>query len=135
MTRPAIGNVTNGAIVTPGSYNVLDSTAGAVTWTAADVLSGLIQHDPGGAVTDVLPSFALLVAEMRARGLPTAPGTTFKCLFVNMANGAEVITITAGADGTIVPASVTPTQSESTELTFYLDSATTYTVFARTIGA
>lgn len=80
----------------PATY----STAGAVTFTAADVLGGIIVHDPNGAArTDVLPTAALLVA--------SAPwlqiGDIIRCLIINGSDGAadaENITLAGGTGGT-----------------------------------
>ena len=77
---------------TPASY----ATAGAQTYTAADVLSGVIVRDCAGAGrTDVLPTAALLVAAM------TAPkvGDVVRCLIVNGSDAAEAITLNAGSGG------------------------------------
>jgi predicted RecA/RadA family phage recombinase len=76
----------------PASY----ATAGAQTYTAADILGGIIVRDPNGASrSDVLPTAALLVA-----ALPGARvGDLVDCLIVNGADAAETITIGAGAGG------------------------------------
>lgn len=79
----------------PASY----ATAGAVTFTAADILGGVIIHDPAGAArTDVLPTLALLLASapwIRA-------GDIIRCLIINGSDGAadaENITLAAGTGG------------------------------------
>lgn len=73
-----------------------DNTAGAVTYTAAQVLAGIIVRDPNGAGrTDVLPTAALLVA-----AIPGAKvGDTVRCKVINGADAAETITIAAGSGG------------------------------------
>ena len=90
-----------------------DATAGNVTYTAAQMLGGLILRDPAGAArSDVTPTAALLVA-----GLPgVAVDDVVECIVVNTADAAEVLTITAGTGVTLVPASVTPTQNEIARL-------------------
>lgn len=72
------------------------TTAGNVTYTAAQLLSGIIVRDPaGGARTDTLPTAALLVA-----AIPGAEvGDTVKCYLINGADGAEAITVAVGAGG------------------------------------
>lgn len=77
----------------PASYN----TAGAQTYTAANVLSGLIVRDCAGAGrTDVLPTAALLVA-----ALPGAKvGDIIECRVINGSDAAETLTIDAGVGGT-----------------------------------
>lgn len=78
--------------VAPASY----STAGAVTYTAADILGGVIVRDTNGASrTDVLPTAALLVAAVPGAKV----GDVLQCLIVNGADAAEVLTIGAGAGG------------------------------------
>lgn len=75
------------------------ATAGNETYTAAQLLSGIIVRDPaGGARTDTLPTAALLVA-----AIPGAEvGDTVRVLIVNGSDGGagtEVITLAAGAGG------------------------------------
>jgi hypothetical protein len=87
---------------------IADSTAGALTITAAMIRKGLILRDPNGAArSDVTPTAALLVAAF--------PGCkaedTFKFTIVNTADGAETITVTAGSGITLWPASQTIAQN------------------------
>lgn len=72
------------------------STAGPVTYTAAQIMSGIIVRDTNGASrTDVLPTAALLVA-----AVPNAKvGDVIRCKIVNGADAAEVLTVQAGANG------------------------------------
>jgi hypothetical protein len=72
------------------------ATAGAVTLTAAEVLSGIVVADPAGASrVYTLPTAALLVA-----AVPQAKvGDMIKVLIVNGADAAEVITVTEGSGG------------------------------------
>lgn len=73
-----------------------DSTAGAVTYTAAQCLNGIIVRDPNGAGrTDVLPTAALLVAAIPG----AAVGDTVCFKVINGADLAETITISAGLGG------------------------------------
>jgi hypothetical protein len=73
------------------------ATAGAVTYTAAQILGGIIVRDCAGAArTDVLPTAALLVAAMKQPRV----GTVVRCLIVNGSDGAaEHITVDAGVGG------------------------------------
>ena len=128
--------VSNSVPVIRNSVPVQDATAGAVTYTAAQCLQGIILRDPnGGAVSDVTPTAALIIAELQKRGLYQGIGTTFEFLVVNEANAAEVLTITAGANVTLVPASVTPTQNESTRIRATVTSSTTVRMDCQTVGA
>jgi hypothetical protein len=91
------------------------STADAVTYTAAEMLGGLILRDPnGGARSDVTPSATLLVAAMPKEG--RIADATFMCNLINTANAGETITVTAGDGVTLVPASVTVAQNENAQL-------------------
>lgn len=72
------------------------NTAGNVTYTAAQFLSGVIVRDPNGAGrTDTLPSAASLVAAIPGCGV----GDTISCKIVNGADAAETLTISAGTGG------------------------------------
>lgn len=72
------------------------NTAGIATYTAAQVLGGIIVRDPNGAGrTDTLPTAALLVAAVPSAAI----GMIISCLVVNGADAAETITIAAGSGG------------------------------------
>jgi hypothetical protein len=74
------------------------TTAGAVTYTAAQILSGIVKRDPNGASrTDVLPTAALIVAAMAAKMGSAKVGDMFDFLVINEADAAETITHTLGA--------------------------------------
>jgi hypothetical protein len=73
-----------------------DATAGARTYTAAEILGGIIVRDPNGASrSDVLPTAALLVAAIPGAAI----GDIIDCLIINGADAAETITIGAGTGG------------------------------------
>lgn len=74
------------------------TTAGAETYTAAQILGGLITRDPAaGNRTDTLPTAALLVA-----ALPMAAvGDAFEFTVKNTADMAETVTVQAGDGGTL----------------------------------
>lgn len=82
------------------------TTAGNVTYTVAQILSGFILRDPNGAArTDSLPTAALLVAGIS----PLAVGTIVSFTVMNASDGAadaENITIAAGAGGAFDAAQV-----------------------------
>jgi hypothetical protein len=82
------------AVTTP----VSNTTAGNVTYTADDLLSGLIVRDPNGlARTDTLPTAALLIAALQP---DVEVGDIFRAAIVNGADAAEAITLGAGTGGT-----------------------------------
>ena len=109
---------------------VTDATAGANTWTAAEVLAGLFLRDPAGADrTDTLPTAALLVA-----AVPDARvGQTFEIDYVNTADANETITVAAGSGGTLVPTSILIGQNGAKKLLIRLTNVTAsseaYTVY------
>jgi hypothetical protein len=73
-----------------------DATAGARTYTAAEVLGGIIVRDCAGAGrSDVLPTAALLVAAMDRPRI----GDVVRCYIVNGSDAAETLTIGAGTGG------------------------------------
>lgn len=79
------------------------TTAAAATYTPQQVLGGLILRDPAGAGrSDVMPTAALLLAEIEARIGSDAPiGLSFEFIIRNDADAAETITLTAGTGGTV----------------------------------
>lgn len=78
-------------------YSAITTLSGAVTVTPAQLVSGVISHDPnGGAVTSTLPTAADLIQAMRS-----SAGTGFYVSYHNTADAAEVITIAGGAGMTM----------------------------------
>lgn len=76
--------------------SALISTAGNATYLSADILKGIVKRDPNGAGrTDVLPTAALLVAAIAGCQVRDV----VRCLFINCADAAETITMSAGAGG------------------------------------
>lgn len=85
-------NVLDQGTGAPASY----ATVGAQTYTAADILTGIIVRDCAGASrSDVLPTAANLVAAIPHPFV----GQVLSCLIVNGSDAAEVITIGAGSGG------------------------------------
>jgi hypothetical protein len=77
------------------------TTAGALTYTAAQVLGGLILRDPnGGARSDIFPSASSLLNAIEGGGGYGA-GASIKVTIRNDADAAETITMTAGTGVTI----------------------------------
>jgi hypothetical protein len=76
----------------------VDSTNGARTYTAAELLGGLILRDPAGAArNDVTPTAALIVAAISG----AIVGSSFEFEIKNTADGDETIALTAGAGVTL----------------------------------
>lgn len=87
------------------------TTAAAVTFTAAEVLGGLILRDPAGAGrADLLPTAAALLA-----AIPGAEvGTAFRFTIRNTADAAETITVTTNT-GLTLSGTMTIAQNNSKE--------------------
>lgn len=85
------------------------TTGGASTYTAAQILGGLILRDPAGADrSDVTPTAALLATQVKN----PIVGTSFDFVVRNTADAFEVITLTAGS-GVTLSGKVTISRGES----------------------
>lgn len=94
------------------------TTAGVVTYTAAQLLGQLIKRDPNGAArSDVTPTAALIVA-----AIPKAKiGDCFETTIRNDADAAETITVTAGT-GVTLSGTMTIAQNNSKKFLVVLDA-------------
>jgi len=91
---PKIGNM----IVPSGGTPTEITTAGAATYTAAQVLSGLIYRDPsGGSRSDTLPTISSLLAALPEPKV----GDYIDFVVTNGADAAETITVSPGTGGTL----------------------------------
>lgn len=124
VVLPTVGPIVNFTTVTT------DATAGAITYTAAQLKGGLILRDPNGSGrSDVTPTAALLVA-----ALPSAVvGTSLQFTIRNTADAAETITVTAGSGATL-SGTMTIAQNNSKRFLVVLDNVTAgaeaYTVYS-----
>lgn len=86
----------------PLSNTVAPTSAldGAVTVTIAQLLTGVLSGDPGADIAWTLPTAALAVAGVSG----AVVGTTFDFYVVNLGTTTvdEAITVTAGANGTVI---------------------------------
>jgi len=90
------------------------TTAGNVTYTAAELIGGLILRDPaGGNRTDVTPTAANIVGAITN----AAVGTSFEYYMKNTADANESIAFSAGTGVTLVY-NVTPSITQSVTGTF-----------------
>jgi hypothetical protein len=86
------------SVLMPQILPVLISTAGNVTLTPAQVLSGWVIRDGnGGARTDTLPSAAAMVEAVQGAMV----GTSWELELRNSTGSAVAITLAPGAGGTI----------------------------------
>lgn len=75
-----------------------EATAGAVTYTAAVLVGGMILRDPAGAGrSDVTPTAAQIVSELTG----AIATSSFEFTIRNTADAAETITLTAGSGVTL----------------------------------
>jgi hypothetical protein len=96
------------------------ATAGAVTFSAEEVLGGLVLRDPNGAGrADLLPTAAALVAAFN--GAVVGAGVRF--ILRNTADGAETITLT-GNTGITVPGTASVAQNNTAEYLIVFTSVT-----------
>lgn len=89
----------DGFLIEPGTVTTI-STAGAVTFSAAEVLGGLILRDPNGAGrSDLLPTVASLAIALEDQKEPA--GMSFEFTIRNTADAAETITVTTNTGWTL----------------------------------
>jgi hypothetical protein len=82
----------------PRTAVTTEATAAAVTFTAAQILGGLILRDPAGAArADLLPAPADIVAAIPG----CVVGSSFEFTIRNTADANETITLTANGDSTV----------------------------------
>ena len=97
-----------------------DATAGAITYTAAMLLGGIILRDPnGGARSDVTDTAANIVAAIPG----CMAGSSFEFQVQNNASGAYTITVTAGA-GVTLAGTMTIAQSNAKKFLAIVTNAT-----------
>lgn len=102
MPITAFGPTTNYARLTTLAFPQITATveagAAAVTYTPAELLSGLLLRDAlSGAKADLLPTAASLCAAINGCQV----GTSFRVLIRNTGAGAGSITLTANTGATI----------------------------------
>jgi hypothetical protein len=101
------------------------TTAGVATYTAAQVLGGLILRDPaGGNRSDVTPTAANIIAEMAKYGI-----SDFEFTIRNDADAAETITVTAGTDVTL-SGTMTIAQNNTKRFLCVKTAATTVSIYS-----
>lgn len=111
------------------------STAGNVTYTPAQLMSGWINRDGnGGARTDTLPSASALAAAIQG----VMVNTSFEFELRNTSGTAIAITLAAGAGVTLNPVSSSVAQSNTRSYVVVFTNVTpgqeAYTVYSRGTG-
>lgn len=95
---PNVGDARFSTLTYPTVVPATEATAAAVTFTAAQVLGGLILRDPAGAGrADLLPTAAALKAAINTPMV----GTSFEFTIRNTADAAETITVTTNTGLTL----------------------------------
>jgi hypothetical protein len=126
--------------LTPAPISI--STAGNVTLTAAQVLTGMILRDANaGNRTDTLPTAALLVAALggnaaTSTGGTAYVGTTIQLLMINTTGTANTFQLAMGTGGTAVGTTTTGTVAQGASrwytirLTNVTSGAEAYSVYS-----
>jgi predicted RecA/RadA family phage recombinase len=98
-----------------------DATAGAITYTMAMLLGGIILRDPNGAArADLTPTAALIVA-----GIPGCiVGSSFEFTVRNTADAAETITLTQGDANVTMSGTMTVAQNNTKRFLAVVTNAT-----------
>jgi len=112
-----------GAAVNSGATATTLATAGAGTYTAAHILTGLILRDPAGAGRTDTTSTAELLVALAGLGLD-ADYKMLSFVVVNTADADETITL-AGGVGVVLQTAITIARNSATRLTIMRTSATT----------
>jgi len=103
-----------------------EATAGAHTYTAAELLGGLILRDcAGGARSDPTDTAVNIIAAMVQAGV----GNSFEFTIRNTSDAAETITVTAG-EGVTLSGTMTIAQNNSKRFLCVVTASTTVTIYS-----
>lgn len=106
------------------------STAGALTYTARQILDGLILRDPNGAGrSDVTPTATEILAQIQAPRV----GEYFEFTVRNTADASEAITLTAGT-GVTLSGTMTIAQNNTKRFRAVITGTATPAVTVYSIG-
>ena len=122
-----IGPFPQGAGALIGQMTVTtEATADNHTYTAAELLGGLILRDPaGGARSDPTDTAANIIAAITQAGV----GNSFEFTIKNTADAAETITVTAGTEVTL-SGTMTIAQNNSKRFLCVVTASTTVTIYS-----
>ena len=131
MAKPTVfSNLQATELLSSKATVTTKTTASAVTFTAAELLGGLVLRDPNGASrADKVPSAATIYAAM---GSPVKfDGMSFVFTIRNTADAAETITLTTDTGATMtMSGTMTIAQNNSKTFRVVLTSATAATVYS-----
>ena len=121
----------NGVLIEKNVILAEAATAGAITMTPAQLLSGLILRDPNGAGrADLVPLGADLYAAIGGNRLDAeGVGASFEFTIRNTANGAETITVTANT-GITLSGTMTIAQNNSKRFLAVCTAKDTFVVYS-----
>ncbi len=130
MARNTIfNNIQSAGYLTKRTNVATITTAGAVTYSAAQVAGGLILRDPNGAGrTDVFPTAANLFAEVGPTLRPT--GMSFEFTVRNTADAAETITLGGSPAGVTYSGTMTIAQNNTKTFLVVFTSPAACTVYS-----
>jgi len=102
------------------------STVGDVTYTAAEILGGMILRDPnGGARADLFPTAADMIAAIKQ----AKAGNAFEVTIRNTADAAETITMTTNT-GLTLSGTMTIAQNNSKRFLVVVTAADAVTIYS-----
>lgn len=117
--------------IAKGTTVTTEATADAVTFTAAEIIGGLILRDPnGGARADLLPTATSIWDALKEHtGQDLDAGVSFEFTVRNTADGAETITITTNT-GLTLSGTMTIAQNNSKRFLVVCASRAAATVYS-----
>lgn len=106
------------------------ATAGAITYTVAQMMGGMILRNTNGANrADLTPTAALLIAGMQNRLGDLNVGSCFDFELRQTSAGAETITLTAGT-GVTISGTATVGQNNQKRFRVVITGPTTVTIYS-----
>lgn len=125
VTRLGALELVNGLVLENNTVSTV-TTVGAVTFTAAQILGGLILRDPNGASrADLVPLATDLIAALNK---PTI-GASFEFTIRNDADAAETITVTTNT-GVTLSGTMTIAQNNMKRFKLVVTGLTTVTIYS-----
>jgi len=130
MSEPTtFGDLRSKGRLTEKTTVTTKTTASAVTFTAAEILGGLILRDPNGAGrADLVPTVASLLAELGS-DIKNIEGLSFEFTIRNTADAAETITVTTNTGWTL-SGTMTIAQNNSKRFKVVFTSPTAATLYS-----
>jgi len=116
------GRIASALNIMSGMEVAVLANASTITFTAGQILGGMVRYDPtGGSATATLPTAALLVAEL---GDAAHVGLSFDIEFIHTGSTSEVVTLAAGTGNTLSPTTQAYDGAEVLRVRARLDNVT-----------